>query len=136
LIIKTTFKSHFKIKTSGKSKKKILIKNIIIFIFLTKLFLKNFHANMFFNKYYKNVISVLKAPCRHKKFFHKLVYEYYVVNITYRYKKNIFFRKVFFGPYLFSKLNKFYNRFGTTSLCRTKILIILPTIFENFFKIL
>jgi len=135
LIIKTTFKSHFKIKTAGISKKKIIIKNVILFIFLTKFFLKDFTINMCFKKYYKNIVNVLKAPCRHKKFFHKLVYEYYTVNIVYKYKKLYVLKKKFETSFFFYNLKKFYNKIGTTSLSRTKILVILPIALVNFFKV-
>jgi hypothetical protein len=134
LIIKTTFKSHFKIKTAGKLKKKILTKNVILFIILSKFFLKDFCINMFFKKCRKNVINVLKAPCRHKKFFHKLTYEYYIVNIVYRYKKEYtLYKKIKMSGFL-KRFSRVYNRFGTTSLCRTKLLIIVPSVLVNFFK--
>jgi len=116
-------------------KKKIIIKNVILFIFLTKFFLKDFTIDMHFKKYYKNIVNILKAPCRHKKFFHKLVYEYYTVNIVYKYKKFFTLKKKFETSFFFYNLKNLFNKIGTTSLNRTKILVILPTVLVDFFKI-
>ena len=91
---------------------------------------------MFFRKRYKGVVNMLKAPCRHKKFFHKLVYEYYTVNITYLYKDKILFDGQVSTSRLFARLSKFYNRFGTTSLCRTKLLVVLPMRLLGFYNVI
>lgn len=100
---------------------------------MSKLFLKKTTINLNFKKYRKYATNILKSPCRHKKFFHKVVYEYFVVSITYRFLEKKLFSKKFNILKLFRKLNKFYDFIGTNSLTRTKFLIFFPVqLIANF----
>ena len=83
MVIKTVFKSHFKIKRNfnKNSKKKIFVKNMAVFLLFTKIFFTNCTVNFFFTKDMNTNTNVLKAPSRHKKFFHQIFYEYFLVKI-------------------------------------------------------
>jgi len=71
-------------------KKKIFVKNIIIFILFTKIFVKNSTTSFQFKKKKKKNISLLKAPSRHKKFFHQISYEYFYISITIKFNGYMF----------------------------------------------
>ncbi len=124
MILKATFKSHFKVKKmlSKNKNKAIFVKNIIVFFLFSKIFFKNCSVSLFFDKYKKLQTNVLKAPSRHKKFFHQVCFE-------------IFFIKIFFYFHLYTnipiqnceffflKLNNIFIKFGTNIFTRVKFLI-------------
>ena len=94
MIVKTVFKSHFKIKKNyfKNKSKKIFVKNIFVFLIFSKVFFKNCFVSFFFNKLKLNKINLLKAPSRHKKFFHQIYTEYFQVTFIFRFKK--IFKKI------------------------------------------
>jgi len=134
LIIKTTFKSHFKIKnhTNKKKTKKIFVKNIIIFLLFTKIFLKGCSVNFFFNKHKANQTNLLKAPSRHKKFFHQIYYEYFQVKIFFKFN---FKNKINLGSTtnIFDKLNFLFRAVGSNTITRMKFSSSLIFIFKYCF---
>jgi hypothetical protein len=85
LIITTTLKSHFKIKKLLKKSdsKSVFVKNIIIFILFSSIFLKSFKIKLNFFKKRFNYTNILKAPSRHKKFFHQVGYECFLVKVIF-----------------------------------------------------
>ena len=122
MIIKTTYKSHFKIKgvLKKRNEKKILIKNILIFLLLSRIFFKNCKVDFLLLKKTKLTTNILKAPSRHKKFFHQIAVE-------------SFFLKIFFvfkivnptnsgGSFLElnGKLNNIFLKLGSNTLNRVK----------------
>lgn len=121
MIIKTHFKTHFKLKKNfGKnSKKKLFLKNIIVFLFFSKIFFKSCTLNFFFTKNKKNQTNILKAPSRHKKFFHQIYYEYYNIKITFCFKSVVFLPTAVLN--LFRCLNLIFLRVGSNTMTRTKI---------------
>lgn len=120
MIVKTTFKSHFKIKKQQiKNKhKRVFIKNIFIFLLFSKIFLKNCLVSFFFKKDKQNSISLLKAPSRHKKFFHQIFCEYFQVKFIFKFNKIL--KATTNTIEIFSNLDKIFNKIGTNSLNRTK----------------
>jgi hypothetical protein len=84
LIIKSTYKSHFNLKKNflKNNKKQIFSKNIIIFILFSKIFFKNYDLSVNYKNKKNNKLSILKAPSRHKKFFHQIFMEYFCVNFV------------------------------------------------------
>ena len=126
MIIKTTFKSHFKVKKNLKSKSKLIfVKNMLVFLLFSKVFLKNCSTNLLFNSIKKNQINFLKAPSRHKKFFHQTFFEFFQVKVflKFHYDKKIY---IFNTTLLFKKLNLIFLNLGSNLLTRTKFKIILP----------
>jgi hypothetical protein len=77
--------------------------------------------NFFFVKNRKNQTNLLKAPSRHKKFFHQISYEFYTIKINFNFNliyvdyKNILV--------LFNILNTVFLKIGSNTMTRTKLMI-------------
>ena len=125
MIVKTIFKSHFKIKKNFlKNKdKKIFVKNIIVFLLFTKIFVSGCVVSFFFKKNKVNCTNILKAPSRHKQFFHQVFYEFFQVNVFFNFIKMKTITKTGNSVVIFEKLNLVFQKIGTNILTRTKILI-------------
>ena len=132
MYIKTVFKSHFKVKknfkknTKKNTKKKIFIKNTIIFFIFVKVFFKNCYISFFFTKSKNTFTNILKAPSRHKKFFHQVVYEFFTTNVNFKFN-NI--QVVNLSTILpnFNKLNIIFKKLGSNTLTRTRCTIVFYT---------
>lgn len=123
MVIKTVFKSHFKVKknsTKNKSKK-IFVRNIFIFLLFSKVFLKGCLVSFFYKKFKSNEINLLKAPSRHKKFFHQIYSEYFKLLFTFRFDK--IFKKISKTKQIFSRFDKIFKKIGSNILNRTKLSI-------------
>ena len=126
MLIKITFKSHFKIKQKNKLKNKLIfVTNMLTLLLFSKIFFKNTHTGIIFKKISKKKTSLLKAPSRHKKFFHQVFYEYFILKVFF--KINV--------TYIYTKLNTpvtvfryvdgcFLKKIGSNVLSRTKLLFI------------
>ena len=91
----------------------------------SKLFLKNFKINLRFLKKKNTQTSFLKAPSRHKKFFHQVCYEMFILKIFIKY----FFEKVFDrNSYisLFENCESIFKEIGSNTLTRTKFILNNP----------
>ena len=124
MIVKTIFKSHFKIKKSflKNKNKKIFVKNIIVFLLFTKIFLNGCLVSFFFKKNKVNCTNVLKAPSRHKQFFHQIFYEFFQIKVFFNFTKSKPLKYISFGIVTFEKLNLIFQKIGSNILTRTKIL--------------
>ena len=126
MIIKTTFKSHFKIKKKLKSESKLIfVKNMLVFLLFSKIFFKNCSTNLLFNTTKKNQINFLKAPSRHKKFFHQTFFEFFQIKVFFKFrfnKKLHIYNTVIF----FKKLNLVFLNLGSNLLTRTKFKTTIP----------
>ena len=60
---------------------------MVVFLLFTKIFFKGCVVNFFFTKNKNSNTNILKAPSRHKKFFHQLFYEYFIIKINFFFKK-------------------------------------------------
>ena len=138
MIVKTVFKSHFKVKKNffKNSKKKIFIKNIVVFLLFTKIFFKGCVVNFFFTKNRNTQTNILKAPSRHKKFFHQIFFEYYIIKINFFFTNSIFRKLSDNGDFLekpqtplknltlvFNNLNTLFKKVGSNTLSRTRLSI-------------
>ncbi len=128
MFIKTVFKSHFKVKKNFKKnfKKKIFIKNTIIFFIFVKVFFKNCHISFFFTKGKSTFTNILKAPSRHKKFFHQVVYEFFTTNVNFKFN-NIQVLNLSTILSNFNKLNSIFKKLGSNTLTRTRCTIVFYT---------
>jgi hypothetical protein len=129
LIIKSTYKSHFFLKKNflKNNKKQIFTKNIIIFILFSKIFFKNYNLNIFYNNKKTNKINILKAPSRHKKFFHQVYMEYFCVKFTWSVNCNFYKIPIIDYIKIFKKINLIFLKIGTNTLTRVK----LKLVFKN-----
>lgn len=118
--MKTTYKSHFKLKKFfKKDEKKIFVKNMIIFLLFSNIFLQNCKISLLFSVKQKTHTSLLKAPSRHKKFFHHIFYEIFLVKLFFKFLKNFkIYNKNFFK--IFSLINCIFNKIGSNTLTRIK----------------
>lgn len=131
MVVKTVFKSHFKVKKnfSKSSKKKIFVKNMVVFLLFTKIFFKGCVVNFFFTKNKNSNTNILKAPSRHKKFFHQLFYEYFIIKINFFFKKVTPLRQdkgrindlVTNLPLIFLNIDSIFSKINSNTLNRTKI---------------
>jgi len=136
LIVKTTFKSHFKIKKSlDKNKNKfIFIKNMVVFLLFSKIFFKGCAVKLLFNKTKKHQTNILKAPSRHKKFFHQVFFEFFSVKLILNFKLS---KKI---PYnstvnLFFNLDNLFKKIGSNTFTRIKFNSTFNVCLGNYFKI-
>ena len=122
MIIKTVYKSHFKVKKIFKKhqEKKIFLKNILVYLLFSKFFFKNCNVSFNFFKKKINKISFLKAPSRHKKFFHQVTTEMFFLKIFFNFKTEIKILDIKNELCVFTHLRKFFNTIGSNTLCRVK----------------
>ena len=135
MIIKSIFKSHFKIKKNFKknTNKCIFVRNITILLLFSKIFLQDCKLNILYKKTKKLQTSFLKAPSRHKKFFHQISSKIFSMKIFFKYclKKHSFkvndinFDKIFFN------INTLFSTIGSNILTKTKLLISFKVTFDN-----
>ena len=127
MIIKSTFKSFFKIKNGFNNKNKnIFVKNIFIFILLSKVILKKCKVSVNFVKVKKLRCSILKAPSRHKKYFHHTFMEIFFLKIKFDFK--VFLWSVSNSIYGFLKLDPIFKKIGSNTLSRVKFLFSTKTV--------
>lgn len=123
MIVKTTFKSHFKFKKfSKKDEKKIFVKNIIIFLLFSKIFFKNCKISLIFLKQQQQRTSILKAPSRHKKYFHQLCHEIFFLKIFFKFPFKVILTKML-SLKLFPILNAIFLKIGSNILTRIKFTV-------------
>lgn len=128
MFIKTVFKSHFKVKKSFKKnlKKKIFIKNTLIFLMFVKIFFKNCSVSFFFTKNRSIYTNILKAPSRHKKFFHQVVYEFFTTKVNFFFK-SFFLKYVLLSIPTFNIINNVFYKIGSNTLTRVKFTAIFKS---------
>ena len=130
MIIKSTYKSHFFLKKNflkKNKKKQIFSKNMVIFILFSKIFLKNINLSILFTNKKTNKLNILKAPSRHKKFFHQIFMEYFCIKIKWFILTN---HKIdlLTCVNIFLKINNIFLKIGSNTLTRTKFKLIYPNI--------
>jgi len=127
-----TYKSHFKFKKNfdntkkNQKEKSIFLKNIIIFLLFSKIFLKNFSTSVQFTKKSVRQVNILKAPSRHKKFFHQIFFEQFLLKLSIKLKQNIFIDFCIVERFFFF-IKKVFNRIGSNTLSRVKFLLSSPS---------
>lgn len=120
--MKTTFKSHFRLKKFfKKDEKKIFVKNMVMFLLFSKIFFKNCKISLLFSLKKKTQTSLLKAPSRHKKFFHQIVYEVFLVKIFFKFNKEIILLNNN-SIKVFNLLNSIFINIGSNTLTRIKFI--------------
>ncbi len=131
MIIKILYKSHFKVLKNFKlkknnKKKQIFVKNIFIFLLFSKVFLKECSVTFFFKKRSLTNTSLLKAPSRHKKFFHQIFLEIFFLKVFFKFKKK---KKIFLekSNIFLKRLSFIFNSFGNNILNKVKFSIVFQT---------
>ncbi len=94
-----------------------------MFLLFTKIFVSGCVVSFFFKKNKVNCTNILKAPSRHKQFFHQVFYEFFQVNVFFNFIKMKTITKTGNSVVIFEKLNLVFQKIGTNILTRTKILI-------------
>ena len=98
---------------------------MLIFLLFSKIFFKECKINLLFKKSKENQISFLKAPSRHKKFFHQTFFEFFQIKffLNFHLKEKINFYNT---QVLFKKLNLVFLNLGSNLLTRTKFVVSVP----------
>jgi hypothetical protein len=132
MLIKIDFKSNFKIKNSFSKKnsnKNIFIKNMVIFLLFSKLFLQTCKVTILISKKKKILTNLLKAPSRHKKFFHQIFHEIFRLRVFFLFNNilinsyhpnNIKKLHILNSVNFFSNLDKFFTKIGSNVLSKNK----------------
>ena len=130
-----SFKSHFKLNIMRKRSKKIFLKNILINLFFLKVLLINCNVKLHFSKKKTNIMNILRAPSRHKKFTHQYTFEFFLVKLLLTFPTFLVSNQPNFDIIcLFISIKKFSKKFTSSLLVQTKIQIIfnIPiTLFLN-----
>ena len=133
-----TLKSHFKINNLNKqkkiNKKGIFVKNITMFLLLSKILFNNFDSHITFNKKKILKTSFLKAPSRHKKFFHQISFEEFYVKIFFIFKGYLKINLLASTSFFFEILGNF-SVLGSNVLTLTKLLLITNINIKNNFDL-
>ena len=94
-----------------------------MFLLFTKIFISSCIVSFFFKKNKVNCTNILKAPSRHKQFFHQVFYEFFQVNVFFSFIKIKSITKTENSIIIFNKINLVFQKIGTNILTRTKTLI-------------
>ena len=134
-------------KTVNNFKKKIFLKHFIVINLFYNIFFLNFFTKILFCQKKVKLINILKAPARHKKFFHQVGFEVFSIKVlsTYtpytlgffnKFQKKLIFEKSKnnFKKFLkiFIKLLNLLNLLGSNSLFKTSTVILFKTKFNIF----
>ncbi len=135
---KINFKNKENFIFTNKNKNKIINKNFFYFISSIKFFQQqnNFKkCSVFIKKYKKKVLTILRAPYRHKLSRHQLVLERFFINQHLEYKliSNIHIHKNNELLTLIKNFKKFYLFFETNLVYQHKINIFIDFYYVNNF---
>lgn len=93
----------------------------------SKMFLIRCKTSLLFSKNLRNSNNILKAPSRHKKFFHQTTFELFTVKATYSFfilaKNPLLLNNIAKAVLLFKKINVCFLHIGSNTLNRIKISI-------------
>lgn len=108
--------------------KKIFLKNILINLLFLKILMINCDVKIHFLKQKSEILNILKAPSRHKKFTHQYFFEFFLVKLYLNFCQfiNITINYDDILPYFFLLIN--ISRMFTSSL-------LVQIKFKIFFKI-
>lgn len=129
--ITTTLKSFYKLGNCKKSSKNQInhVKGILIFLLFSKTFFKYCKVSLLFFKPKTLNVTFLKAPSRHKKFFHETTFVKYTVKLTYNVFLGKFVKTRVVLPHVsqvnktFVKLNQLFDVLGSNTLSKCKFKI-------------
>jgi hypothetical protein len=100
-----------------------------MFLILSSVILNECKIKFFFLKKKLIGTNLLKAPSRHKKFFHQIVNEVFLIKIHFFFFE---FQSIYYNFTLetFNPLNKIFSNIGSNTLTRTKLSICVENRFE------
>lgn len=91
-----------------------------------KIFFKNCSVSFFFTKNKSIYTNILKAPSRHKKFFHQVVYEFFTTKVNFFFK-SFFLKYVLLSIPTFNIINNVFYKIGSNTLTRVKFTAIFKS---------
>ncbi len=101
----------------SQTKKKIFLKNFLIFSLLMKSVSKNKFIKIFIKPKYNNVLTILRAPYKNKISRHQITLSRYFINISYKYQTKILNFHSLHSVCFFVKSFKDFFTFFETNLC-------------------
>lgn len=98
------------------------------------MFLINCKVSLKFNNLKKLQTNLLKAPSRHKKFFHQIYFEIFSVNVffLFEYRKKVPTHEI---NNIFLKVNDIFLKIGSNTLTRTKFIMCTYFCGKEIFKL-
>ena len=91
----------------------------------SKFFLNKCKISLLFSKNTKNSVNILKAPSRHKKFFHQTTFELFTTKIIFNFysflKNKHLLNNIIKIIIFFNKINLCFFKIGSNILNRVKI---------------
>ena len=94
-----------------------------MFLLFTKIFLNGCLVSFFFKKNKVNCTNILKAPSRHKQFFHQVFYEFFQIKVFFNFTRLKILKNTYYSVVTFEKLDLIFQKVGSNILTRTKVLI-------------
>lgn len=131
-----TFKNYKLFKNKNNSK--IISRNFFLFILLLKYSNKTnfFNTTIFVKPFYKKILTILRAPYRHKLSRHQFILSRYSVVYTISFNlEKIFFKNVSEVLFFIKNIKKYYIWFESNIVQQHQTKIILNTFFTNNFII-
>jgi len=130
------FKNYKLFKTKKNSK--IISRNFFLFLLLLKYSNKNnfFNTTIFVKPFYKKILTVLRAPYRHKLSRHQFILSRYSVLYTINFNLNkITFTNINEILFFIKNIKKFYIWFESNIVQQHQSKIFLSFFFKKFFYI-
>lgn len=122
----------------NKSNSKVIARNFFLFLLLLKYTNKNsiLNTTVFVKPFYKKVLTILRAPYRHKLSRHQFILSRYSVLYTINFNsKQIYFNRIDEILFFLKNLKNFYVWFESNIVYQHQSKIILSTFFKNNFLI-
>ena len=102
--------------------KYIFVKNMVLLLLFSKIYNRSCKMSLLYTNKKKCITSFLKAPSRHKKFFHQIVLEIFSVKFFFKF---LFFKKINYksNHLVLIKKKNFFQKVGSNNFTLVKFLI-------------
>lgn len=120
----------------NKNNSKIISRNFFLFLLLLKYSNNNdyFNTTIFVKPFYRKILTVLRAPYRHKLSRHQFILSRYSVLYTINFNlQKIYFSNISEILYFLKNIKKFYIWFESNIVQQHQSKILLSFLFKDFF---
>lgn len=123
---------------NNKNSSKIISRNFFLFLLLLRYSNKTnlFNTTIFVKPFYKKILTVLRAPYRHKLSRHQFILSRYSVLYTINFNlSKIIFKNISDVLFFVKNIKKFYTWFESNIVQQHQSKIFINFFFKNFFII-
>lgn len=131
-----TFKNYKLFKNKNNSK--IISRNFFLFLLLLKYSNKTnfFNTTIFVKPFYKKILTILRAPYRHKLSRHQFILSRYSIIYTINFNLDkVVFKNILEVLFFIKNIKKYYIWFESNIVQQHQTKIFLNIFFKNFFSI-